>query len=90
MLMRDSAASSVRVVGIVVGFRGATVRFEVGSMRIRHAGRKSNWSGVELGWLFFLRIGAEGGATRLCSGDRPHPNRVSRNDNTNRDSNSVG
>jgi len=40
MLISESAASSVSVVGIGVGAVGTGDRLEVGAMRIRHAGEK--------------------------------------------------
>ena len=46
MLMSESAASSVSVVGIGVGAVGIGGRPEVGAMRIRHAGEKFNCRGV--------------------------------------------
>jgi len=42
MLVSESAASSVSVVGIGVGDGGIGVILEVGAMRIRHAGEKFN------------------------------------------------
>jgi len=42
MLMSESAASSVSVVGIGVGAVGIGDRLKVGAMRIRHAGEKFN------------------------------------------------
>jgi len=46
MLMSESAASSVSVVGIGVGVGGIGGRPEVGAMRIRHAGEKFSWRGI--------------------------------------------
>ena len=76
MLMSESAASSVRVVGIGVGVGGIGVRPEVGEMRIRHGGQKFNWRGAKSGWAILSGIDFGGVVPGSCPGTLPHPQKT--------------
>ena len=73
MLLSESEASPVSVVGIGVGAGVIGVTPEVGAMRIRHAGEKSNWRGAKSDWAIGRGIDSKGGVSDLCFGTLPHP-----------------
>lgn len=73
MLLSESEASPVSVVGIGVGAGGIGARSEVGAMRIRHVGEKFNWIGVESGWVILRATELGGMVGDFFSGTLPHP-----------------
>jgi hypothetical protein len=76
MLISESAASSVSVVGIGVRVGGIGVRTEVGAMRIRHGGQKLNCRGAKSGWAILCGIEFGGVVLGFCPGTLPHPQKT--------------
>jgi hypothetical protein len=76
MLISESAASSVSVVGMGVGVGGLGVRLEVGATRIRHGGQKFNWRGAKSGWAILSGIEFGGVVPGFCSDTLPHPQKT--------------
>ena len=76
MLMSESAASSVSVVGIGVGAVGIRDWLEEGAMRIRHGGQKFNWRGAKSGWAILSGIDFGGVVPGFCPGTLPHPQKT--------------